>query len=98
MMLDEAIEAMADALSGSEGATAHFTCAEVDSLLKVLVVANLEDAAVEVLIGHVYGDGWNSGDDEGDRHFHLRNDAKAMRKGVGGKGDRKRAKRYLREL
>lgn len=68
--LTEALLLMATELGGSEGAAAHFTCGEADSIVAVLAAAGHRDAAVALLVGHACGDGF-TGDEDGDAHYAI---------------------------
>lgn len=68
--LRDAVHGMAVSLGQSEGAFSHLTCGEADSVVRVLAVAGLRDAAARLVVGHALGDG-DGGDDDGDRHWPV---------------------------
>lgn len=67
--LSEALALMASEMASADGAHAHFTCGEVDSLANVLALAGHHGEAVEVLVDHAL---WESAEDHGDEHATVR--------------------------
>lgn len=64
----QAVARMGEILRASEGAFAHLTCVEADSVVAVLAQAGLDDEAVALVIGHAIGYDQDQGDEEGDAH------------------------------
>jgi hypothetical protein len=62
----QAVAHMGKILRASEGAFAHLTCIEADSVVAVLAQAGLDDEAVALVIGHAVG--YDQGDEDGDAH------------------------------
>jgi len=69
--LREVIHEMAAALAETDNALANFTCSEVDTIVRVVALADLVDAAAELVVCHARGETSDGGDQDGDSHEHI---------------------------